>query len=145
MFNHGIREVKSQLAENGNPAPEFKVDYITAFAVEIPVAADDVPSGNTDHGQLGQDFRQVSDQVKSLILCLSDKYLPKTQILELGKLNKSLPKSRETLEQKYLNPAIEAGYVAMTIPDKPKSSKQKYYLTEKGKAIYQEIVTVKSK
>ena len=91
-------------------------------------------------GQLGQelrqDVRQVDSQVKSLILCLSDKHLPKTKLLELGKLDKSLPKSRETLEQKCLNPAIEAGYVAMLYPDKPKSSKQKYYLTEKGKQLY---------
>jgi hypothetical protein len=32
----------------------------------------------------------------------------------------------------YLNPAISKGYVEMTIPEKPKSSKQKYRLTEKG-------------
>lgn len=89
--------------------------------------------------QLGQDFGQVSSQVKSLILCISDAYLPKTRLLELGKLNKSLPKSRETLEQKYLNPAIEAGLVAMTIPEKPKSSKQAYYLTERGKLLYQQL------
>ena len=72
-------------------------------------------------------------------MCLSNKHLPKTQLLELGKLGKSLPKSRETLEKKYLNPALEAGYVAMLYPDKPNSSKQKYYLTEKGKILYKEI------
>mgnify|MGYP000067498368 CR=1 FL=1 len=33
----------------------------------------------------------------------------------------------------YLNPAIEQGFVALTIPDKPTSSKQQYYLTDKGK------------
>ena len=64
MFNHGIREVKSQLAENGNPAPEFKVDYITAFAVEIPVAKDDEPAQNTG---LGQELGQVSSQVTAQV------------------------------------------------------------------------------
>ncbi len=34
----------------------------------------------------------------------------------------------------FLNPAIEAGLVEMTIPDKPRSSRQKYRLTHKGEA-----------
>ena len=59
MFNHGIREVKSQLAENGNPAPEFKVDYITAFAVEIPIAKDDEPAVNSEDSQ---NLRQVGQK-----------------------------------------------------------------------------------
>jgi ATP-dependent DNA helicase RecG len=33
----------------------------------------------------------------------------------------------------YLHPALEAGLIEMTVPDKPQSSKQKYRLTAKGK------------
>lgn len=40
---------------------------------------------------------------------------------------------REYFRKNYLNPAIEQGFVALTIPDKPTSSKQQYYLTDKGK------------
>jgi len=140
MFNHGIREVKSLLAENGNPEPLFRVDYITAFAVEIPIATDDEKSVNAELGQeLGQEFSQVSSQVKSLILCLSGNRLPKTELLKLAKLGKLPYKSHTPLEQKVLRPAIEAGYVAMLYPDKPKSSKQAYYLTDKGKQLYEQI------
>ncbi len=40
---------------------------------------------------------------------------------------------RPTLLYSYLQPAIEAGLLEMTIPDKPRSSKQKYKLTAKGR------------
>lgn len=40
---------------------------------------------------------------------------------------------RDYFRKNYLNPAIEQGFVALTIPDKPTSSKQQYYLTDKGK------------
>ena len=39
---------------------------------------------------------------------------------------------REHVRKEYLNPAIDIGVVELTIPDKPKSSKQKYRLTHKG-------------
>ena len=44
-------------------------------------------------------------------------------------------KSRENFENRYLKPAIEAGYVTLTIPDKPNSPLQKYRLTDKGNTI----------
>ena len=33
---------------------------------------------------------------------------------------------------------MDEEYVSMTIPDKPKSKKQAYYLTEKGMKVYNE-------
>ncbi|HEY9559183.1 MAG TPA: hypothetical protein VIR29_00195 [Anseongella sp.] len=42
---------------------------------------------------------------------------------------------REHFRKSYLQPAIDAGLVALTIPDKPTSSKQRYVLTEAGKQI----------
>lgn len=38
----------------------------------------------------------------------------------------------------YLVPALEAGLLEMTIPDKPRSSKQLYRLSEKGKQVLEE-------
>jgi ATP-dependent DNA helicase RecG len=42
-------------------------------------------------------------------------------------------KDDEHFRKTYLLPALEAGLIEMTIPDKPRSSKQKYRLTPKGK------------
>ena len=41
-------------------------------------------------------------------------------------------KHRETFLKNYLHPLIEEGLLAMTIPEKPRSSKQKYLATGAG-------------
>jgi predicted HTH transcriptional regulator len=41
-------------------------------------------------------------------------------------------KDDEHFRKAYLQPALEAGLIEMTIPDRPRSSKQKYRLTAKG-------------
>jgi predicted transcriptional regulator len=40
---------------------------------------------------------------------------------------------------KYVKPLIEVGLLEQTIPDKPTSSKQEYFLTTKGIAILQSL------
>jgi len=37
-----------------------------------------------------------------------------------------------------LNPLLEEGLVEMTIPDKPRSSRQRYRLTDKGRQVLEE-------
>ena len=39
---------------------------------------------------------------------------------------------RKSFRERYLQPALADGLIEMTIPDKPRSSKQKYRLTDKG-------------
>lgn len=39
---------------------------------------------------------------------------------------------RDYFNEAYLIPALNTGYVEMSIPSKPTSSRQKYCLTEKG-------------
>ena len=43
------------------------------------------------------------------------------------------------LKNKYLQPLLDIGLIAMTMPDKPTSKNQRYILTEKGKDILQSV------
>jgi len=71
---------------------------------------------------------QVTEQVINLILAIDSEDYTSSLIMEKLKL-----KHRPTFLYTYIHPALEQGFIEMTIPDKPKSSKQKYRLTEKGK------------
>ena len=44
-------------------------------------------------------------------------------------------KDDEHFRKAYLLPALDAGLIEMTIPDKPRSSKQRYRLTDKGRQV----------
>jgi predicted transcriptional regulator len=44
-------------------------------------------------------------------------------------------KDRVHLMKMHLEPLLLAGWIERTIPDKPRSSKQKYRLTEKGRRV----------
>ena len=52
-------------------------------------------------------------------------------------------KDRKNVLNLYLNPAIAEGYVCLLYPDKPRHPRQKYQLTMKGMALYNELNTGK--
>lgn len=64
---------------------------------------------------------QVTEQVDRLLECMGDEELSTKELMDRLGL-----KHRPTFRDNYLLPALEAGYVMMTIPDKPNSNKQKY-------------------
>jgi ATP-dependent DNA helicase RecG len=45
----------------------------------------------------------------------------------------------EYFRKAYIVPALDQGFIEMTIPDKPKSPSQKYKLTKKGLLIQKQI------
>ncbi len=45
---------------------------------------------------------------------------------------------RTKFRNQVLKPLLEAGWLEMTVPDKPTSSKQKYRITAKGRALLDE-------
>src|SRR5690606_35397591 len=66
---------------------------------------------------------QDSDQVKRLVTLMDKHEYTLAELMSLLGLS-----HRATFQKNYLNPAIEAGLMERTIPDKPKSPKQKYRL-----------------
>ena len=78
-----------------------------------------------------QDTMQVTVQVEELINILyKDKEMNRQEIQ--SKLNLS---DRENFRLNYLKPALEQGFIEMTIPGKPNSRFQKYRLTILGKQL----------
>ncbi len=69
---------------------------------------------------------QVSDQVKALLKCLAKQ--PLTALACMKKLDLA---HRPTFRKNYLQPALEAGLIERTLPDKPNSSLQKYRRTSR--------------
>ncbi len=64
---------------------------------------------------------QVTEQVKMILNAIGDDIVSGNELMERVGL-----KHRPTFRKNYLLPAIKSGYLEMTIPDKPNSSKQKY-------------------
>ena len=78
----------------------------------------------------GQVTRQVTGQVTALLLTLGQGSWSRKELME--KLNL---KGRDNFEKLYLAPAIGAGLIERTIPDKPNSRLQQYRLTDKGRSL----------
>lgn len=75
----------------------------------------------------------VADPVVRLLRVLVDGALPPSEIQHRLGL-----KHRPTFRANYLHPALTAGWVEMTLPDKPTSRLQRYRLTEAGHALVQQ-------
>lgn len=97
--------------------------FIEFLLSALVVALRDSPS--TD-----QVTDQVSDQVAALLRALGTKTLSALECMKRLKLS-----HRPTFRANYLNPALSAGLIEYTIPNKPQSRLQKYRLTVAGLAM----------
>ena len=82
--------------------------------------------------QVGTKSRLSRDQVEILRKSLSEQ--PITELMVLAKR-----RNRTKFRDQVLRPLLEVGLLEMTIPDKPRSSKQKYRLTAKGRDLLAEL------
>ena len=111
----GLREICLATAAEDAYRPEFKPRFENGcgtFRVILP---------NMKYEETPQVTDQVTDQVRLLLDALGGEELSGLELM--GKLGLS---HRPTFRQNYLAPALEAGLVERTIPDKPQSRLQKY-------------------
>lgn len=87
-----------------------------------------------DRTSTEQPTEQVPEQVRVLLLTLSNEQLSLKGLMEKIGL-----KHRPTFVENYITPALEAGILKVLYPDKPNHPRQKYLLTAKGLALYNEI------
>ena len=76
--------------------------------------------------QTDQVTDQVTEQVQRLLYVLGNETLSAKELLERLEL-----KHRPTFMKTYVRPALELGLLEMTVPDKPRSNKQKYRAIKK--------------
>ena len=119
-----IPKMLREIEKNGSPEPIFHTDNDrTFFMVEFPVHpvfAEAVKK---------KDVAEVTTEVKRLMYVITGDH-SRRELQEILML-----KNAEHFRKAYLLPAINAGLMEMTLPDKPKSRLQKYRLTETGQAL----------
>lgn len=133
--NSGGGKLLLGVAEHGGTELELRYnDFFTAvFAMKSAVTErESQRHAGAEAGPVtsavGTRLGPSRDQVEILRKCLSEK--PVTELLEAsGRSN------RTKFRDQVLRPLLDQGWLEMTIPDKPTSSKQKYRLTKKGRAL----------
>jgi ATP-dependent DNA helicase RecG len=115
----------------GHPQPEYENDRSrNVFEIRLPLAKGHVIHRLTGEvaGEVTREVTgEVAGEVRHLLTVISGE-MSRRRLQAAMKL-----KSEENFRQRYLAPALDAGFIELTIPGKPKSRNQEYRLTEKGR------------
>ena len=85
-------------------------------------------------GQSRDKFHTDDANIQRIVSVLGKRQLSVREIMESMGL-----KGRDNFLRLYLLPAIDEGYLRLLFPDKPRHPRQKYLLTVKGLALYNEL------
>ena len=147
----GVPKILRAMRNNGSPAPRFETDDDrTRFLVRLPAHPSFRPgAGNASSEQdnhlednkkslpsphdTPQDTPQVTVCVERLIGAVQHE----TSRAELQAALKL--RDRRSFSDTYLKPALEAGLIEMTLPDKPTSRHQRYRRTSAGEALARQL------
>ena len=127
----GIQNMKNWMQGHGLPEPQFLMTGHSMVTVLNRPAAAGAPEILNKH-QVGTKLGLSRHQVRILYNLLEDQGI--TDLMTI-----SGRKNRTKFRDQVLKPLINAGLVEMTIPDKPRSSKQKYRLTGNGREFQKKL------
>ena len=128
----GVKRIRDEAREGGYPEPVWEANgFTTAIFRRNP----DVRAAAEAQGATGQVTPQVPDKYPTstrqvlAALARAEEPLPRAALQAASGL-----RNREHFVNEHLNPLVDAGLLELTIPDKPRSSKQRYRLTALGRA-----------
>ncbi|OBW92958.1 transcriptional regulator [Gallibacterium genomosp. 3] len=146
----GIPKIIRVMQENGSPDAVFETDEErTFFLIRLPIHSEaKTVDRNTDLDidldtdldtdlDIGQDKRGEMELVPRLLNVLMQGEQGISQLMQQLNIQ-----HKPHFRKSYLTPALTAGLIAMTIPEKPTSRHQRYRLTAKGQ---QYLTAIKAK
>jgi len=114
-----------------HPSQEWRVQPNLAAPTSIALSPDKHP---TSTRQVPDKLHTGNANILKLVSAINDRQLSvKEMLLEMGL------KDRENFLNLYLSPAIGEGFVRMLYPESPRHPRQKYMLTAKGLALFNEL------
>jgi len=125
----GMRKMMRYCKIFGGKDPEMIEGDVLRIVVKVPEFKSS-SNQEKDHDTIQTGTRSALSrhQVKILNKCV--------EACGIGDLMKVAGRSDRTkFRNQVLRPLLDGGFVEMTIPDKPTSSKQKYRITEKGASV----------
>jgi ATP-dependent DNA helicase RecG len=134
----GVPSIFKAMRDNGSPEPRFETDeHRTYFTVVLPIHPLAVPD-EEDAARAEPDVG--ASRVVPEVLRMDPR---RWEVLRLS----VTPQSRSALQEHlgvreritfgraYLNPLIEAGLLALTLPGSPRAPTQRYVITQAGRAL----------
>ena len=135
---YGVAEPKFEVSENWVTVVFPRV--VEGRKAELPEQAAeqvDTKSASSRHEVTAEVTPEVTAEVTPEVARL---LVAMTGVMGRQALQSALElKAEKNFRLVYLRPALDAGLIEMTIPDKPRSSKQRYRLSEKGKQFLQRL------
>jgi len=122
----GTTDIIKEAKTTGLREPDFEQNDDFRIVLYRPYSNGNISSTQED---TMEDTMEVTVEVKRLISVMNGE-MKRAEIQSLLGL-----KNNDNFRLKYVLPALEAKIIEMTIPDKPKSSKQKYRLTSIGQKL----------